>query len=575
MGLSRIREMKSDNNKNAISYACGIGVKPLIYKTIGRFFKETCEQYPDRNALVAVHQNLRMSYRELGDMVDRTAANFLTLGLQRGDCVGIWSPNRFEWVVTQLATAKVGVILVTINPAYRLSELEFALNKAGCKALVLTDVFKSSDYLEMIRTLAPELTHTERGRLNAKRLPDLRLVIQLGSAEQQGMIPFSDLLDEPCAESRKEAEDIAALLQPDDPINIQFTSGTTGFPKGATLTHCNILNNGFFVTEAMGFTCEDRLCIPVPLYHCFGMVMGVLGCISHGAAMIFPGPAFNPKEVLEAIAQERCTALYGVPTMFIGELEHPDFKRYDLSSLRTGIMAGAPCPVDIMKRVISDMHIRDITIAYGMTETSPVSFQTSVDDPLEKKVGTVGRVHPHVEVKIIDENGLVVPAGVPGEMCTRGYSVMQSYWNEPEKTAEAIDVAGWIHTGDLAVMDKQGYCKIVGRLKDMIIRGGENIYPREIEEFMFGNDKIRNVSVFGVPDRKLGEQVAAWIQLRDGVTADADEIKDYCRGRLAHFKIPHYIKFVDDFPMTVTGKIQKFIMRETTIKEYGLTEATV
>lgn len=564
--------MKPEKHNIAVSYACGTGNKPLIYKTIGCMFAETCEEYPDRTALVAVHQGIRLSYRELGEMVDCTAANLLAQGLKSGDRVGIWSPNRYEWVVIQLATARIGLILVTINPAYRVTELEYALNKAGCKALVLADKFKASDYLEMLRSLAPELSESQPGRLIADRLPDLKLVIQMGNTRQQGMLSFSELLDDPPTDYRKKVDDITGLLQPDDPINIQFTSGTTGFPKGATLSHCNILNNGYFVTEALRFTHEDRLCIPVPLYHCFGMVLSVLGCISHGAAMVFPGEAYDPESVLKSIVKEKCTALYGVPTMFIGELEHPRFNQYDLGSLRTGIMAGAPCPIDIMNRVISDMHIQDITIAYGMTETSPVSFQTSVDDPIEKKVGSVGQVHPHVQVKIINEQGLVVPVGERGELCTRGYSVMQCYWNDPDKTVEAIDAAGWMHTGDLAVLNEQGYCNIVGRVKDMIIRGGENIYPREIEEFLFRNNKVRNVSVFGVPDEKLGEQVVAWIQLRDGVEANADEIKHFCRDQIAHFKIPHYIKFVDEYPMTVTGKIQKFIMRETAMKEYGLTE---
>lgn len=565
--------MQPEKLKITVSYDSGTGNKPLLYKTIGCMLAETCAEYPDRTALVTVHQGIRLCYRELGEMVDCTAANLLALGLERGDRVGIWSPNRYEWIITQLATARIGLILVTINPAYRMTELEYALNKAGCKALVLADTFKTSDYLEMIRSLAPELTEAQPGRLHAVRLPDLRLVIQMGNARQQGMLSFSELLDDPPTDYRKQVDDIAGLLQPDDPINIQFTSGTTGFPKGATLTHCNIVNNGYFVTEALRFTHEDRLCIPVPLYHCFGMVMSVLGCISHGAAMVFPGEAYDPEGVLKSIAKEKCTALYGVPTMFIGELEYLLFNQYDLGSLRTGIMAGAPCPIDIMKRVISDMHIQDITIAYGMTETSPVSFQTSIYDPIEKKVGSVGRVHPHVQAKIINEQGLVVPLGERGELCIRGYSVMQSYWSDPDMTAESIDAAGWMHTGDLAVMDEQRYCNIVGRVKDMIIRGGENIYPREIEEFLFRNDKIQNVSVFGVPDEKFGEQVVAWIQLRDGAAADADEIKEFCRSQIAHFKVPHYIKFVDEFPMTVTGKIQKFIMRETAMKEYGLTEA--
>jgi fatty-acyl-CoA synthase len=565
-------EMKSDKRGRVNSYSHGSRDRPLIDKTIGRLFNETCTLYPERIALIAVHQGVRLHYRELGAMVQRVAAQLLALGLERGDRVGIWSPNRYEWVVTQLATAQVGLILVTINPAYRVTELEYALNKAECKALVLADAFKSSDYLEMIRSLAPELAADASGGLHAERLPHLRLVIQLGRTRQPGMLAFSELLEDPTAAAVKQVQVSGARLQAQDPINIQFTSGTTGFPKGATLSHCNILNNGYFVTETLRFTCEDRLCIPVPLYHCFGMVMGVLGCITHGAAMVFPAASFDPESVLKTVAEEQCTALYGVPTMFIAELEHPNFEQYKLTSLRTGIMAGSPCPVDVMKRVIADMHINDITIAYGMTETSPVSFQSAIDDPLGKKVGTVGRVHPHVEVKIIDEKGDVVAVGEPGELCIRGYSVMQRYWEDPEKTTDAIDGEGWMHSGDLAVMDAQGYCNIVGRLKDMIIRGGENIYPREIEEFLFGHEKIRNVAVFGVPDRKYGEQVAAWIQLRDGVQADANEIRAFCRDRIAHFKIPHYIKFVDEFPMTVTGKIQKFVMRQAALKEYGLGE---
>lgn len=553
-------------NNSVPSYVCGTGDKPLIYKTIGRVFDETCASFPDQTAIIVGHQNIELSYGELQKRVNVVAANLLKMGLSSGDRIGIWSPNNFEWVVTQLATAKTGLVLVTINPAYRISELDYALNKSTCKALILAAEFKTSNYIEILTTLAPELTKCAAGELEAENLPHLKFVIQLSEKAVPGMYKFSTLYDAVEEQHRNTVETLASQLQPDDPINIQFTSGTTGFPKGATLTHCNILNNGMFVTEAMKLTEQDRLCIPVPLYHCFGMVMGVLGCITHGSTMVFPDEAFEPNSVLRMVERHRCTALYGVPTMFIAILGCENFANFNLTSLRTGIMAGAPCPIDVMKRVIKDMHMNEVTIAYGMTETSPVSFQSSTDDPVEKRVSTVGRVMPHVQVKIIDEEGRVVARGERGELCTRGYSVMREYWDEPEKTRDSIDATGWMHTGDLAVLDDEGYCDIVGRVKDMIIRGGENIYPRELEEYLIQHKKIQDVSVFGIPDEKYGEQICAWIQLRAGESADEEEIKDYCRGQIAHYKVPYRIEFVSEFPMTVTGKIQKFVMRDQVIE---------
>jgi fatty-acyl-CoA synthase len=475
-------------------------------------------------------------------------------------------------VVTQFATAKAGLILVNINPAYRLSELDYALNKVGCKALVTSDHFKTSDYVAMLRELAPEIDRSAPGRLQAKRLPALTTLIRVGDGEKHGFFRFDDVLAMGGQRHRARLAELQPQLQFDDPINIQFTSGTTGAPKGATLTHHNILNNGFFIGEAMRLSEADRVCIPVPLYHCFGMVLGNLACITHGSAMVYPSEGFEPLATLEAVEAERCTALYGVPTMFIAELGHPEFKRFDLRSLRTGIMAGSPCPIEVMKRCIAEMNMREVTIAYGMTETSPVSTQTSCDDPLERRVGTVGRVHPHVEVKIVDGEGHVVPPGVSGEFCTRGYSVMLGYWDDAERTAEAIDRGGWMHTGDLATMDEDGYFNIVGRIKDMVIRGGENVYPREIEEFLFRHPKVEAVQVVGVPDQKYGEELCAWIKLKAGESTSAEDIQAFCKGQIAHYKIPRYIKFVDAFPMTVTGKVQKFMMREAMVKELGLTE---
>jgi fatty-acyl-CoA synthase len=552
------------------SYVHGASDIPLIGETIGVHFDRIVERSPERDALIVRHQNIRWNYRELQTQVDNFAAGLIALGLKPGERIGIWSPNNAEWVVSQFATAKAGLILVNINPAYRLAELEYALNKSGCAALITAARFKTSDYIAMLRDLAPELVHAVPGNLRAAKLPDLRLIVTIGSDSHPGMIQFPDIAGLGGDAERRALAALAGMLQFDEPINIQFTSGTTGFPKGATLTHHNILNNGFFIARAMKFTEADRLCIPVPLYHCFGMVLGNLACLTHGAAMVYPSEAFEPLAALEAVEAERCTALHGVPTMFIAEMDHPDFAKFDLQSLRTGIMAGSPCPIEVMKRAVETMHLDQITIAYGMTETSPVSFQSSTDDPLDRRVSTVGRIQPHVEVKIVDADGRIVPRGTAGELMTRGYPVMLGYWADPERTAESIDAAGWMKTGDLATIDDEGYCNIVGRIKDMVIRGGENIYPREIEEFLYRHPKIQDVQVIGVPDPRYGEELCAWVKLRDGETASPEEVKAFCQGQIAHYKIPRYIKFVDAFPMTVTGKIQKFLMREETIRELGL-----
>jgi len=553
------------------SYVHGGSDTPLIGQTLGEYFDAVAARWPDSDALIVRHQDVRWTYRQLKERVDAFAAGLVALGLVPGDRIGIWSPNNSEWVVTQFATAKAGLILVNINPAYRLAELEYALNKVGCKALITATQLKTSDYIAMLNELAPELARANPGQLDAAALPSLRAVIRIGGPAP-GMYSFEEIAGLANDEHQARLAELAGQLQFDDPINIQFTSGTTGFPKGATLTHHNILNNGFFIGETMRLTEKDRICIPVPLYHCFGMVLGNLACLTHGSAMVYPGEAFDPLAVLETVEAERCTGLYGVPTMFIAELGHADFKRFDLSTLRTGIMAGSPCPTEVMKRVVNEMHMSDVTICYGMTETSPVSFQTAPDDPLEKRVGSVGRIHPHVEVKIVDAEGRIVPPGMPGELCTRGYSVMQGYWGDADKTAEAIDAGRWMHTGDLATLDEQGYCNIVGRIKDMVIRGGENVYPREIEEFLYRHPKVQDVQVIGVPDAKYGEELCAWVKLRPGETATADDIRNFCKGQIAHYKIPRYVKFVDGFPMTVTGKIQKYLMRQQTTKELGLVE---
>ncbi|WP_036257568.1 AMP-binding protein [Mesorhizobium sp. WSM3224] len=543
---------------------------PLLDKTVPELFSDTVSKYATLDAAVFVGQDKRFTWSELSDTVDALAAGFLALGLEKGDRVGIWSPNRWEWLVTQFATARIGLILVNINPAYRLTELEYALNKVGCKALVTAAQFKTSDYLGMVETLAPELATAEPGKLKAKKLPGLKIVIRMGEDNSPGMFNFGDVLAMAGRDEHDSLDRISESLKPGEAINIQFTSGTTGAPKGATLTHSNIVNNGNLVTSAIRLTVDDRLCIPVPLYHCFGMSMGTMGCVSKGATMVFPGEGFDAGATLKAVAQERCTGLYGVPTMFVAMLDHADFPTFDLSSLRTGIMAGSPCPIEVMKKVVSLMHMSQVTIAYGMTETSPVSFQSSVDDPLEKRVSTVGRIHPHVEVKAIGADGATVAVGEPGELCTRGYSVMKGYWDDVEKTREAIDAEGWMHTGDLATIDDEGYCNIVGRVKDMVIRGGENVYPREVEEFLYRHPKIKEVQVFGIPDDKYGEELCAWIVLKPGQIATAEEIKAFCAGQIAHYKVPRYIRFRTELPMTVTGKPQKFLMREAMVEELGL-----
>jgi len=545
-------------------------------------FNEVSSRFGENEALVSKHQGLRLTYEELRARVDELAVALLGFGVQKGDRVGIWSPNNVEWVLVQFATAKVGAILVNINPAYRVTELEYALNQSGVSLLVTARQFKTSDYHWMITELAPEIRKLPKiGRneeIRAARVPALRRIVTLGEEGESStasMIPWRRFLEVGTMNSSpidlKEREEGLSF---DDPINIQYTSGTTGFPKGATLTHYGILNNGYFAGEEMKFTNRDRLCIPVPFYHCFGMVLGNLASVTHGAAIVLPGDAFSADGVLGTVEDERCTALHGVPTMFIAELESPKFRQYDLSTLRTGIMAGSPCPVEVMKKVISEMGIREITICYGMTETSPVSFQTRIDDPLDLRVSTVGRAHPHVEAKIVDRvTGNIVPRGVAGELCVRGYLVMLKYWNNPEATREAIDSEGWMHTGDLASMLENGYVNIVGRTKDMISRGGEKIFPKEVEDFLYTNPKILDVQVIGVPSRKYGEEVMAWVKLKAGETATAEEIQQFCKGKIAYFKIPTYFKFTDTFPMTVTGKVQKFKMREVAAAELGLEEA--
>jgi fatty-acyl-CoA synthase len=559
---------------HAFSYTSGTSDAPLLGLTIGDLFDRTVTLYANNEALVSCHQGLRYTYRQLQAEVDRCARALIALGVEKGQRVGIWAPNCAEWTITQFATAKLGAILVNINPSYRLNEVQYALKQSGCTWLVTAPRFKTSDYTGMIHELTPELAGSRPGALASAMFPSLRGVVRLGEEPSPGMLRWAELL---AMAERVGADELARRQRQqefDDPINIQFTSGTTGYPKGATLSHHNILNNGFFTTELLRFTDRDRLLIPVPLYHCFGMVMGNLGCVTHGATMIYPSDGFDPTAVLEAAQAERATALYGVPTMFIAELNHPDFARYDLSTLRTGIMAGSPCPVEVMKQVQAQMHMGEVAIAYGMTETSPVSTQTRIGAPLAKQVGTVGQVHPHVQIKIVDpQTGQVVPMGERGELCTRGYSVMLGYWDNDEATRTSIDAARWMHTGDLATMDDEGYLNIVGRIKDMIIRGGENVYPREIEEFLYSHPKIQDVQVIGVPDEKYGEEIMAWVKVREGQAATEEEIRDFCRGKIAHYKIPRYVRFVDAFPMTVTGKVQKFLMREESVKALGLEKA--
>ncbi len=542
-----------------LSYVHGANSQPLLGQTIGAAFDATAAAHPDGMALIARHQGIRWTYAELKDRIDAFAAGLLALGLEPGDRIGVWAPNCAEWAITQFATAKAGLILVNINPAYRLSEAEYALNKAGCRALVIAVRHKASEYLGMVRELR-----------DTGRIPLIEAVITIGDDPHRGCMSFPHVSNTAKRADRARLAEIGQALQFDDPINIQFTSGTTGFPKGATLTHHNILNNGHFVAEAIGLGSGEKLCIPVPLYHCFGMVMGNLGCVTHAATMVYPSEAFEARAVLEAVEAEGCQSLYGVPTMFIAMLDHPDFARFDLTSLRTGIMAGSPCPTEVMRQVIDRMHMPKVTIAYGMTETSPVSFQSGVDDDLERRVATVGRVQPHLEAKVVDEQGRIVARGQAGELCTRGYSVMAGYWGEPERTAEAIDAAGWMHTGDLGVIDAQGYGTIVGRIKDMVIRGGENVYPREVEEFLHRHPAIADVQVIGIPDKAFGEELCAWIIVKAGETLDADAVRAFCQDQIAHYKIPRHIRFVDAFPTTVTGKVRKFAMREVMIAELGL-----
>ena len=553
------------------SYFKGADTPPLLESTIGDYLDEIATRFPNREALIVRHQGIRWTYGEYLCEIEKLARGLLALGVTPGERVGIWAPNCYEWCLTHFATAKIGAILVCINPAYRQFELEYALNTSGCRALIAAERFKSSHYLEILAKLAPELQSCEPGQLQAARIPQLEIVIRMGQGLTPGMLNFNTVCGLGGEQEKTVLHQVQAGLSAQDVINIQFTSGTTGNPKGAALTHHNILNNALQVAAGMRFSELDRLCIPVPMYHCFGMVLGKLACVTRGAAAVFPGDAFEPEAVLEAVETERCTALHGVPTMFIAELEHPDFGQYDLSSLRTGIMAGAPCPVEVMKKVMSRMHMAEVLIAYGQTECSPVNHMTLADDPLEKRVQTVGRAGPHLEVKIVDESGQTAPIGVTGDICTRGYAVMQGYWEDPERTADTIDADGWLHSGDLGVMDSEGYVSVVGRLKDMIIRGGENIYPREIEEFLFTHPEIQDAKVIGVPDEKYGEEVCVWVQLKEGAGLAEDDIREYCREHIAYFKVPRYVRLVKEFPMTVTGKVQKYKMREAMAEELGLT----
>ena len=539
----------------------GTASPPLIEHTIGEALALAAARWGDGEALVSVEQDIRWTFADLLEQVDRFAAGLLALGLEPGERIGIWAPNCAEWTVTQFAAARAGLILVTINPAYRATEAAFTIAKAGLAALVFAERFKTSDYAAIVAEIAPGL-------------PLLRTVVQIGG-DPGGWIGFDQVAGHADDADRMRLAATGATLSAADAINIQFTSGTTGLPKGATLSHRNILNNGYFVGRAQALETGDRICIPVPLYHCFGMVMGNLASITHGATMVYPAAGFDPGAVLATVAAERCTALYGVPTMFIALLAHPEFVSFDLSSLRTGIMAGAICPEPLMRKVIERLHMPDVTIAYGMTETSPVSFQTAIDDPVSRRVGSIGRVQPHLECKLVDEQGAMVPRGTPGELCTRGYSIMLGYWDEPDKTEVAIDADGWMHSGDLAVIDADGYATIVGRLKDMVIRGGENIYPREIEEFLYSHPAVEDVAVIGVPDDRMGEELCAWIRLRAGATGDEDEVRAFCRDRIAHYKVPRYVRFVDQFPTTVTGKVQKYLIREAMVAELGGNERAV
>ncbi|TCB55142.1 AMP-binding protein [Acinetobacter terrae] len=555
-----------------LSYAYGTSSQPLLGMTIGEKFDQACQQYAEQDAVVSVHQNVRLSYKQLQDQVNAFACSLLQLGLEKGDRIAIWSPNCVEWTITQFAAFKAGMILVNLNPAYKSSELEYVLNKVSCKALVIAPQFKSSNYQDILTKIAPEITQSIDKLLSSQRLPHLKHIIKIDHEQHSGIHRFADLLSEPTAAQLDQLQAIAADLQFDETINIQFTSGTTGNPKGTMLTHNNILNNGYFVGEAIHLTPQDRVCISVPLFHCFGMVMGNLACITHGSTMVYPSAVFNPLDTLKTIQQEKCTAAYGVPTMFIAILEHEQFDEFDLSSLRTGIMAGSPCPREIMQRVIERMHMTEITICYGMTETAPVSAQSSTADSVERRVGTVGRVHPHLEIKIVDENGKVVPRGNLGELCVRGYSVMLGYWEDTDKTQEVIDVAKWMHTGDIAEMDEEGFVKIKGRIKDMVIRGGENLFPKEIEDFLYTHPDVSDVQVIGLPDARYGEELCACIILHEHHQINEEAIRKYCAEHISHNKVPRYVRFFTEFPMTASGKAQKFKLQELMRQELNLLE---
>ena len=555
-----------------LSYAYGTSNQPLLGMTIGEKFDQACQQYADQDALVSVHQNVRLTYKQLQQQVNAFACSLLKLGFKKGDRLAIWSPNCVEWTITQFAAFKAGVILVNLNPAYKSNELEFVLNKVSCKGLVIASQFKGTNYQDILTKIAPELCQADNKVLNAKCLPHLKHVIKIDDQAHTGMHRFQDLLTAPTTHMLKKLQHIASELQFDETINIQFTSGTTGNPKGTMLTHNNILNNGYFVGEAIHLSPQDRVCISVPLFHCFGMVMGNLACITHGSTMVYPSAVFNPLDTLKAIQQEKCTAAYGVPTMFIAILEHEQFDEFNLSSLRTGIMAGSPCPQEIMQRVIDRMHMAQITICYGMTETAPVSAQSSTEDSVERRVSTVGRVHPHLEVKIVDEEGKVVPRGQLGELCVRGYSVMLGYWDEHDKTQEVIDVARWMHTGDIAEMDDEGFVKIKGRIKDVVIRGGENLFPKEIEDFLYTHDAVCDVQVIGVPDHRYGEELCACIILHEHHECTEEAIRQYCAEHISHNKVPRYVRFFSEFPMTASGKAQKFKLREFMREELNLKE---
>ncbi|WP_151982282.1 AMP-binding protein [Acinetobacter guerrae] len=553
-----------------LSYASGTSSQPLMGMTIGEKFDQVCLQYAEQEAIISLHQNRRLSYQQLQDEVNACACSLLQLGLHKGDRLAIWSPNCVEWTIAQFAASKVGIILVNLNTAYKSHELEYVLNKVSCKGLIIAAPFKTTDYLELLTKIAPELVHSHDKILNSKRLPHLKFVIKIDDQQHTGIYRFSDLLETPNQSQLDELQRLAQQLQFDEPINIQFTSGTTGNPKGTMLTHHNILNNGYFVGEGIGLTPQDRVCISVPLFHCFGMVMGNLACITHGSTMVYPSAVFNPLETLKAIDQEKCTAAYGVPTMFIAVLEHEQFAEFDLTSLRTGIMAGSPCPREIMQRVIENMHMSEITICYGMTETSPVSVQSYINDSIDKRVSTVGHVHPHIEIKIVNLEGEITPIGTLGELCVRGYSVMAGYWDEVEKTQEVIDAAGWMHTGDIGEMDENGFVKIKGRIKDVVIRGGENLFPKEIEDFLYTHPDVSDVQVIGLPDLRYGEELCACIILHEHHQADEDSIRRFCKEHISHNKVPRYIKFLTEFPLTASGKAQKFKLQEMMRLELNL-----